>query len=216
MTLSLKEDRLYSVEEYLELEQVATEKHEWRDGRITPMHQIIAMAGGTHDHSLVIANVIGELRARLKGSPCRVYDSNLRVRDRRTTLYTYPDAMVICGPPQFDPKDRNRTTVLNPTLVVEVISPSSEADDRGDKFNRYRGNENLKEYVLVSQGTPRIETFLRGEGGSWRLDPTSGLASTAPLRSLGIELPLSEIYDGVTFPPEPVSQGGDDSDSAED
>src|SRR5690606_10192069 len=129
-------------QEYLRYEYDAQFRHEWRDG------QVVAMAGGSPDHSLVIANFLGELHARLKGKPCRVYDSNLRVRDRRTTLYTYPDLTIICGEREFDPKDERRQTVLNPTVVVEVLSPSSEGDDMGEKFSHYRAIESVKESVV--------------------------------------------------------------------
>src|SRR5450755_1942635 len=115
-----EQPRRYTVEEYLRLEHESPEKHEYRDG------EIIAMAGGTYEHSLIIANIIGELRGRLKGTPCRVNESNLRVRVARTVRYSYPDLAVVCGEPQFDPKDVNRTTVTNPRLVVEVISESTE------------------------------------------------------------------------------------------
>src|SRR5690349_8973489 len=116
MTLSAGRTRRYTVEEYLRLEKDATEKHEYRDG------EIVAMARGTYEHSLIITNVIGALWNRLRGKPCRVLESNLRVRLARSVLYSYPDAMVLCGPPQFDPQDVSRTTVLNPRLVVEVLS----------------------------------------------------------------------------------------------
>ena len=192
--------RLYTAAEYLELEYDADERHQWMDGVITRMGDIVGMAGGTHDHSLIIANVIREVGNRLKGTPCRVYDANLRVRDRRTTVYTYPDATVICGPAEFDPEDRNRTTVLNPKLVIEVLSPSSEADDRGAKFERYRESDSLEEYVLVSQRVPLVETFQKPADGMWRFDWTRGLEGAVPLRSLGIELPMAEIFAGVTFP----------------
>src|SRR5688500_8891652 len=118
-------------EEYLRLERDASEKHEFYRG------EVFAMSGGSHQHSLVIANVIGEVRNRLKGSTCRIYDSNLRIRIPRTTLYTYPDASVVCGPPLFDPLDTQRHTVLNPTLLIEVLSPSTEAWDRAGKFESY-------------------------------------------------------------------------------
>jgi Uma2 family endonuclease len=191
----------YSVEEYLRLEADAVEKHEYRDG------EIVAMAGGSYEHSLIIANLIGEVRNRLKGGPCRVFDSNLRIRLARTTLYTYPDASVICGELQFDPKDRNRTTVLNPRVVIEVLSPATEAYDRGEKFRGYLGLESLREYVLLSQHTPLMETYFRRGDGTWLFTPAPGLDAVAKLRSLDVELPLAEVYAGVQFPPEPERTG---------
>ena len=158
------------------------------------------MAGGTGEHSLVVANVIGELRNRLRGKPCHVYDSNLRIRIPRTVLYTYPDATVICGPRQKDPNDPSGETFTNPRLIVEVLSPSTEGYDRGEKFERYRSLDSLEEYVLVSQGTARVETYFRQEHGTWLLTPFSGLEAVARLRCLEIDLPLGEVYAGVEWP----------------
>jgi Uma2 family endonuclease len=191
----------YSVEEYLRLEAEAVEKHEYRDG------EIVAMAGGSYEHSLIIANVIREVGNRLKGGPCRVFDSNLRVRLARSTLYTYPDASVICGEAQFDPKDRNRTTVLNPRVLIEVLSPATEAYDRSEKFRGYLMLESLQEYVLVSQHTPLIETYFRRGEGTWLFTPAPGLNAVGKLRSLDIQIPLAEVYAGVEFPPEPDLTG---------
>jgi Uma2 family endonuclease len=187
----------FSVEEYLRLEAEAAEKHEYRDG------EIVAMAGGSPEHSLIIANLIGEVRNRLKGSPCRVYDSNLRIRIPRSTLYTYPDLSIICGEPQFDPEDRKRTTILNPRVLVEVLSEGTEAYDRGDKFRRYLQIESLQEYVLLSQSSPFATSYLRRGDGSWLFTPATGLGAVIKLQSVEIELPLAEAYAGITFPPEP-------------
>ena len=186
----------YTVTDYLQLERSAQERHEYRDG------EILLMAGGTADHSLILVNVIGELRNRLKGKPCRAYESNLRIRIPRTVLYTYPDISVICGPRQSDPTDPSGETMTNPRLIVEVLSPSTEAYDRGEKFDRYRKLDSLQEYVLVSQSTPRIETFLRQPEGNWLLTPISGITAVAKLRSIDVELPLAEVYAGVEFPPQ--------------
>src|SRR5437868_2755698 len=122
----------YTFDEYLQLEESAIEKHEFRNG------QIISMAGGTYSHSLIILNTMGELRARLKGGPCRALESNMRVRLIRKVLYSYADGIVVCGAPQFDPEDTNRTTILNPRVVIELLSPSTEAYDRGHKSALYR------------------------------------------------------------------------------
>ena len=187
----------FSLDEYFAIEEEALEKHEFRDG------DIVAMAGGTESHSLITMNFGGELRDGLKGKPCRAYDSNLRVLVPQTPLYTYPDVFAICGPTQYDPKDPRQKTVTNPRLVVEVLSPSTEAYDRGEKFLRYLGVESLQEYVLVSQHTPRVETYFREEDGAWRFGVIVGLEKRLVLRSVGVELPLAEVYANVTFPPEP-------------
>jgi Uma2 family endonuclease len=190
----------YSLEEYLRLERDASDKHEYRDG------EILAMAGGTPNHSLIAANVIGEARQKLKGKPCRIYESNLRVRIPRKTLYTYPDASIICGAPQYDPQDRGEQTVLNPRVIIEVLSPTTEAYDRGEKFDRYRELESLKEYVLISQSVPRIETFIRYDGGSWLFHSWSGLDVSVILRSVEVKIPLAEVYADIPFPTEPQQE----------
>ena len=185
----------YTPEEYLRREYDAKEKHQYYHG------EIYAMAGGTAQHSLITSNVNGELRARLKGGKCRVYDSNLRVRIPRTTLYTYPDVIVACGELEFDPVDKRQTTILNPTLLVEVLSPSTEAWDRGEKLQNYIQIESLREYVLVSSERLSVETFFRQADGTWLYAPTTPPATGVQFKSLNVELPLAEIYAGVTFPP---------------
>jgi Uma2 family endonuclease len=185
----------YTVSEYLRRERTALEKHEYRDG------EILLMAGGSPDHSLVVANVISEIHARLKGKNCHVYDSNLRVKIPRTVLYTYPDATVICGPRVFDPSDEENQTVTNPRVIIEVLSPTTEAYDRGEKFDRYRQIESFEQYVLVITTSPRIEVFLRQAEGLWLLAVYSGLDAIAKLNAIDIDLPLSEVYLGVEFPP---------------
>jgi len=208
MTLDVREHR-YSITNYLARERNACDKHEYRDG------EILLMAGGSADHSLVTLNVGGELRSILKGKPCQVYDSNLRVRIPRTVLYTYPDATVICGPRALDPNDPAGETVTNPKLIVEVLSPSTEAYDRGEKFARYRLLDSLEEYVLVSLSTPRVETFYRAPAPApnpnpdpaaataaertWLISTTNGTSASAKLLSLGVALPLAEIYRGLEF-----------------
>ena len=161
---------------------------------------MLLMAGGSADHSLIVANVIRHLGNRLDGKPCHVYDSNLRVRITKTVLYTYPDVSVICASRQTDPDDLTGQTILNPRVIVEVLSPSTEAYDRGEKFGRYRQLDSLEEYILVSQLTPRVEMFFRQGDGTWLFDAASELTGTAKLRSLKIDLPLNDVYAGIEFP----------------
>lgn len=188
--------RRYTVEQYLQHERDALEeRHEFRDG------ELVAMSGGTVVHSQIIANCLGEMRNRLKGKPCRAYDSNLRVRIARGRLYSYPDVTVICGQPIIDPDDRAGETVTNPQLVLEVLSPSTELYNRRTKFDRYRELESFRQYVLVSQESPRVETFFRRDDGSWTFDVAAGVEAIARLRSIEADLPLAEVYAGVTFPP---------------
>ena len=140
------EKRRYTVEEYLELEEASPLRHEYHDG------EIIAMSGGSLEHSVIITNVSAALHAALANKPCLVLDTNLKVGIGPSRQFVYPDVHVICGQPQFDPRDPNRQTVTNPRMAVEVLSPSTEAYDRGGKFNLYRELESLEEYVLISQG----------------------------------------------------------------
>lgn len=190
----------FTPEEYLRRERDALDKHEFYRG------EVFALAGASPEHSLITANVIGELRSRLKGSACRVYDSNLRIRIPRTSLYTYPDASVVCRPPEFDPLDTRTETILNPSMLIEVLSPSTEAYDRGTKFENYQQVDALREYVLVSQTAPRVESYLRQQDGTWLYSATTGLQASARLASLKIEVPLAELYDGITFPPPSTAQ----------
>src|SRR5437016_3013728 len=168
--------------EYLAIERAAELRSEYYRG------EMFAMAGGSARHSRIKTNVLVELGVRLKGHECAPYDSDLRVCVAATGLYTYPDASVICGPLEFD--DEHRDTVLNPTVLVEVLSESSEAYDRGKKFNHYRRIESLQEYLLVSQDEPKIEHYLRCDDGSWKLTEAAGLEVTLRLPSLGIDPPL--------------------------
>jgi len=188
-----KRHAVTTVADYLRLEARAEQKHEYIDG------EIVAMAGGTERASFIAANVIARLNSALEGKPCRVYTSDLRVRVARHAFLTYPDASIICGPVQFDPDDPAGTTVLNPRVIIEVLSPSTEAYDRGEKFKRYRRIASLEEYVIVSQDAPRIEVFQKAKNGSWILREFDGRAKVALLKSVKARLPLSKVYAGVAF-----------------
>ena len=187
------EKRRYSVKEYLELELGAAERHEYDHG------EILAMSGGSDTRSFIIANVIREFGNSLKGKPCSVADGNLRVRNIHEPRYVYPDASVICGERQYDPEDTHRHTVINPKVIVEVLSPTTEAYDRGDKFEYYQGIASVEEYVLISQDRPSAQTFLRQPDGTWSMMGVNGLDAMLRVRSLKIEIPLAEIYYRITF-----------------
>lgn len=180
-----------TAEEYLTLERQAEMKSEYIDG------EMVAMTGGTSWHSLVTLNVGGELRQQLKQRACLVYSGDLRVRIPASGDYVYPDITVVCGEPLLE--DGHRDILLNPTLIVEVLSPSTESYDRGRKFEGYRTLGSLKEYVLVSQDRPRVEHFLRQDGHVWLYTEVSGLDSSVSLASVGCQIPLAEIYDKVVF-----------------
>lgn len=181
----------YTWEQYLLLEGDSELKHEFWNG------EIYAMAGGTAAHSALAVNVTVELGSQLRGRACRVYNSDLRLRVQTSGLATYPDVSVICGDLVFEPSDKNNTTVLNPTVIVEVLSDSTEEYDRGGKFEHYQRVESLKEYVLVSQHEPLIELFRRrGEGAAWeRYEARAG--ERVELTSIGCRLETDAVYAGV-------------------
>jgi Uma2 family endonuclease len=185
--------RFVSVEEYLELEKHADYKSEYFDG------EVFAMAGGTPEHNLIAANLIRELGNQLEERPCRVYPSDQRVKIPDTGLYTYPDLSVVCEEPQFE--EPGRCALLNPTLIVEVLSETTEAYDRGDKFAHYRRVASLREYVLVASNRRRIERFTRQDGGSeWVLAECSDATGSLPLPSIQCVLSLPRVYSKVEFP----------------
>lgn len=179
--------------EYLVREQAGETKHEYLNGGI------FATAGGTPEHGLMAVNVASVLRGQLAGRRCRVYNSDVRVRIRATGLATYPDGSVVCGGLERDPEDEN--SILNPVVLVEVLSPSSEAYDRGEKFAHYQAIPSLREYVLVSYQRRRVEVLRRNDDGTWTLHDVreSGIAE---LSSIGCRLPLDEVYLGVFEEPE--------------
>ena len=188
----------FTAAEYLALERQAEYRSEFFDG------EIFAMAGGSGLHSLIETNLTGELRQSLKGKPCAVYNSDLRILVDQTGLYTYPDASIVCGPLKY--AEGHSDIVLNPTVLCEVLSDSTEAYDRGRKFANFRRIETLREYVLVSQKEPLIERFQRNADNTWTLTESRGMDATLTLASVGISIPLSEVYDRVDFTnPEPVT-----------
>lgn len=195
MASAISQERFVTPAEYLALERAAEYKSEYFAG------EMFAMAGGTPRHSLISANMIREIGNLLNGRDCRVYDSNLRVKVIASGLYTYPDVSVVCGRAEFD--DVERDTLLNPFLLVEVLSPATESYDRGRKFNFYREIASLSTYLLVSQDTPRVEQLLRQENGHWLWSDASGVEAQLHLPSLGVDLRLREVFAHVEF--EPIS-----------
>jgi Uma2 family endonuclease len=184
-----------SMAEYFRREQFTDVKHDYIAGHA------VAMAGGSPRHSLVSANVTGEVRNKLGKKPCKVYDSNLLVGVPGTPYSHYPDAAIVCGPLQFDPRDPGQNTIVNPRVVFEVLSPSTAASDRGDKFDRYRTLESFNEYVLVFQNKPEIQTFFKHPDGTWLMRVAHGVKAKIKLQSVGITLDAAEIYRGVAFDP---------------
>jgi Uma2 family endonuclease len=183
-----------TIEEYLARERVASHKSEYYRG------QIFAMSGGTPRHNTISVNMLASLRGRLRGTPCRPYNSDQRIRIPANGLSTYPDVSVVCGELQLDSQDRD--AIVNPRVIFEVLSQSTESYDRGKKFDLYRQLEPLREYILVAQDEPHVERFVRQEDGAWLLSVFKGLEAVLELSTLACVLPLSEIYEDVTFGPE--------------
>lgn len=176
-------------EQYLEIERRAQEKSEYWNG------EMFAMAGGSAAHSELTAAVISILRPQLLRRGCRVYDSNMRVRISATDLYTYPDVTAICGAPEF--ADGRKDTLVNPTLIVEVLSPSTEAYDRGKKFAQYRSIPSLREYLLIAQDQMQVELYIRTSSTTWELTVFTGTDAVVTLPSLSASIPLADLYQGV-------------------
>jgi Uma2 family endonuclease len=172
-------------EAYLHRERQSPTKSEYHQG------EVVAMSGASRAHNLIAANLSREVGTRLEEAPCEVYQSDMRVRVS-PQHYFYPDVVVVCGEPRFS--DEQVDTLLNPTVVVEVLSPSTEAADRGRKFMQYRRLESLREYVLVAQDEPYVECYRREDDGRWVLEVAEGLEAVLRLPSVGCEVPLDRIY----------------------
>src|SRR6266404_879373 len=192
MALAQNIARLSEVE-YLRLERKAETRSEYFGG------EVFAMAGGTRSHSLIATNLLRELSSRLKTTDCVAYNSDLRLKVEATGLLTYPDISVVCGDQRF--LDEQEDTLLNPSVVIEVLSDSTEAYDRGKKFEHYRQIPSCCEYLLVSQKEPRIEQFTRQPDGQWTLKEAAGLSAEIKLSSLGITLKLREVFAKAKFTP---------------
>lgn len=178
-------------EEYLVRERRAQYRSEYVDGRV------YAMAGASRAHNLVAGNVFAELRAQLRGKPCEAYVGDMRVKVSRTGLYTYPDVVAVCGEPRFE--DGHVDTLLNPAVIVEVLSGATEGYDRGEKFSHYRRLESLLDYVLVAQDRIRVEHFAR-HGEHWMLTEVSDPEGALVLPSLDCTVALRAIYERVELP----------------
>jgi len=188
----------YSPEQYLALERAALTKSEYLDGKIYPMDgTLLGMAGASERHNLIVANLVGELRAAVKGRLCRTYPSDMKVEVGPNGLFAYPDVSVVCGQPRFH--DDVRDMLLNPTLIVEVLSSSTEAYDRGAKFAQYRKISSLTDVLFVSTDATRVEHFARQANGQWLLSDVSDIQRAVEIDSIHCSLAMSEIYALVEF-----------------
>ena len=185
-------------EQYLEIERKADFKSEYYKG------EMFAMAGARWAHNRVVANLVASLHQQLRSRPCQTVPGDMRVRINTTGLYTYPDAIVVCGEPLF--LDDTRDTLLNPGVIVEVLSPSTEAYDRGRKFEHYRSVESVAEYLLVSSERVSAELYTRQPDGRWLLATASRMEDSLDLQSVGAHLSLADLYEKVDFstPPAPA------------
>jgi Uma2 family endonuclease len=184
--------------EYLTFERQSDVKHEYFGG------ELFAMAGASRQHARISVNVTALLVGQLKGQRCEVFNSDMRVKVSPTGLCTYPDASVVCGRPRFE--DKELDILLNPTVIVEILSKSTEAYDRGEKFAQYRTLDTLTDYLLVSQDRPLVERFTRQPDGVWLFTESAGLDAMMAIASIQCQLPLAEVYDRVEFdqaPPAP-------------
>jgi len=189
--VAVSKQRYISPEDYLKHERLAPTKSEYIDG------QIFAMAGASRQHNRITFNVGGLLHAQLQGKPCEGFSNDMRVKVEDDSLYTYPDVVVACGEAKF--ADEALETLLNPTLIIEVLSDSTEKYDRGKKFAHYQRIESLQEYVLISQDEARIECFTRQPDDRWMLSKAERLEDVITLESIDCTLPLTEVYARVQF-----------------
>jgi Uma2 family endonuclease len=201
--MSLPQSQLLTVEEYLALERASEERHEFLDG------QVYAMSGESLAHGDICTNLIVALGSQLRGTACRVVSKDMKVQSgpapapRYSTkgLFSYPDLVVVCGEPQFH--DHHKDVLLNPVVIIEVLSPSTEAFDRGEKWSRYQTwLPSLIMYVLVSQQAPKLEYFLRERDGGWFYSSVHGLDGILHIEAIDCHLRLADVYDRIVFPAE--------------
>jgi len=179
----------YTIEEYLEMERASDVKHEYYQG------EIFAMAGADHRHNIIFSNIFGELFAQLKNTSCRPYGSDMRMYIPENTLFTYPDISIYCGDPTTTDIDEN--TVIQPTIIIEILSKSTRDYDRGTKFSLYRDIPTLKEYMLIDTEKISVEFFRINNNNQWELQEYKSLQETVHLPTVGISVSMQEIYRGT-------------------
>ncbi len=192
--MSIQTRHRYTLEEYFELELSSEEKHEYFDG------EIFNMSGGSPAHEQVIVNLIVALSNKLRGRGCHVFPSNLRIKVPSAPPYRYPDLSALCDTPRYE-KIGGIEALTNPSLIVEVLSSSTEAYDRGDKFTDYKSIPSFGEYLLIAQHRPHVTHYVRQPDNSWSYEEANELSATLLLPTLDGVLPLNEIYQDVEFAP---------------
>jgi Uma2 family endonuclease len=184
-------EKFMTPEAYLEFERASEIKHEYFGG------EVFAMTGASRNHNRIVISTLASLHGQLRKRPCEVFPSDMRVKTRSSILYTYPDISVVCGTPQFE--DAVLDTLLNPIVIIEVLSPSTERYDRGRKFQHYRTLPSLQEYVLIAQDSYRIEHFARQPNDEWLFSDATELNASVELPSIQCQLALVDVYENVTF-----------------
>jgi Uma2 family endonuclease len=182
--------KIFTPAEYLAMEQVADYKSEYYNGKI------FAMSGGTADHSIIKVNLVVELGQHLRDNPCHLFNSDMRLFIKKSEMFTYPDAMVVCGKIEFAPKRNDAIT--NPVLIVEVLSESTRDYDRGAKFNFYKQIPTLQEYIVVESESAHVERYRRA-GDLWTIETYDDLEATVHLESIPGTIPLKQIYSKVSW-----------------
>lgn len=189
---AVKTHPVFSDKDYLEFERFAPERHEFLDGGV------YAMAGESRSHSKICFNLYGSIYRQLRGKRCSGFSPNMKVRTNEAGLFAYPDFIIVCGDPL--PHDEKADVVTNPTVIFEVLSPSTENYDRGEKFLRYTNFiETLEDYVLISQDKPLIEHYSKQDNSGWSKTEIEGLDAVLKLDSVECEIALLELYDLVEF-----------------
>jgi Uma2 family endonuclease len=184
-------NKKYSIEEYLQIENAAVQKNEYYRG------EIFAMSGAKVPHNRIVGNFSFALRSRLQGSPCEPFNSDQRIHVEKNTLFTYPDISVVCG--KIETLNDDEYNVLNPTVIVEVLSPSTRNYDRGEKFKLYRDIPSLKEYILVDSETVDVECWHLNVNGHWELNEFKNMEQSVDIESLQLQIPMPEMYSGIEF-----------------
>jgi len=194
--MAINPEMTWTPGEYLAFERAQSDaKHEYLDGRIIPMVETIqGMAGASLAHNRIVSNLVISLGTQMRGRPCDVFSSDMRIHIPITGLYTYPDIAALCDEPRFE--DDQLDVLLNPSIIIEVLSPSTEAYDRGAKFDHYRSIETLQAYMLIAQDRAHVEQFER-QGSGWLLTVTKGLEASVRLEAIGCELALADVYERV-------------------
>lgn len=190
---------ILTVEDYTDIERESGTKYEYVDGTL------VAMVGASPTHNRIQLGLIAHLYPILRRRGCELFGGDMRVNIPNLNIYTYPDLAIVCGTPRFT--DDNPAALLNPLLLVEILSSSTEMYDRGKKFARYRQIPSLQEYVLIAQDAPLIEHYVRQDNGTWVWSAVERLEDTITLPTIGCTLALAEVYEQVTFPDMPEDEG---------